>query len=169
MNKIKKLVIFLAFGLPIVLGLAIIIVATIQIQQFVRDYEFKFQNVFLIEPRNKPVTLIHEAQAKEVDPADMTTEEYICYKFGKDCKMALAVSQAENGTRQCDRFGVNTNRTIDIGVFQINSVHMKKGYTLKDLSDCHKNTDVAYEIFQAQGFTPWVVFQTGAYKRFLTK
>lgn len=115
----------------------------------------------------KEAHIIKEAEAKEVDPATMTTEDYICYKFGPDCKMALAVSQGENGTRQCDRFGVNTNKTIDVGVFQINSVHLKKGYTLTDLSDCHKNVDIAFEIYSAQGWSPWVAYTNGSYKKFL--
>lgn len=81
--------------------------------------------------------------------------------------MALAVSRAENGTRQCDRFGINTNKTIDVGVFQINTVHLKKGYTLQDLADCKKNIDIAYDIFKAQGWTPWVAHNNGSYKKFL--
>lgn len=97
----------------------------------------------------------------------MTTEEYICYKFGKDCRLALAVSQAENGTRQCDRFGVNTNKTIDVGIFQINTVHLKKGWKLADLTECHKNVDYAYEIYQAQGFEPWVAYKNKSYLKFL--
>lgn len=113
----------------------------------------------------KEVHLIKEAKAKS--PEEMTTEEYICYKFGKDCKIALAVSQAENGTRQCDRIGVNTNRTVDVGIFQINSVHFKKGYTLNDFTDCKKNVDIAYEIFQIQGWNPWVAYTNSSYKKFL--
>lgn len=97
----------------------------------------------------------------------MSTEEYICYKFGKDCRLALAVSQAENGTRQCDRFGVNTNKTIDVGIFQLNTVHLKKGWKLADLTDCKKNIDYAYEIYQAQGWNPWVAYANQSYKKFL--
>ena len=97
----------------------------------------------------------------------MNTEEYIAYKFGKDAKMALAISQAENGTRQCDRTNWNTNGTTDYGVFMINSIHLKKGYRLADLIDCHKNIDIAYTLYQQQGFKPWVVYNNQSYKKFL--
>lgn len=92
-------------------------------------------------------------------------EQYICDKFGTDCKTALAVSWAENGTRQCDRVNINSNKTLDVGVFQINSVHMKKGFTLSDLADCKKNVDIAFGIFKVQGWTPWVAYKNGSYKK----
>lgn len=81
--------------------------------------------------------------------------------------MALAVSHAENGTRQCDRFGVNNNKTIDVGLFQINSIHLKKGYKLSDVMDCDKNIKIALEIFKRQGWKPWVAYTNGAYKKFI--
>lgn len=81
--------------------------------------------------------------------------------------MALAVSQAENGTRQCDRMNWNTNKTVDFGVFMINTVHLKKGYTITDLTNCHKNVDIAYTIYKSSGWTPWVVYNTNAYKKYL--
>jgi len=81
--------------------------------------------------------------------------------------MALAVSQAENGTRQCDRLNVNNNKTVDVGIFQLNSIHFKKGYTLTDFIDCKKNVEIAYEIYKKQGWTPWVAYKNGSYKKFL--
>jgi hypothetical protein len=151
----------------------LVILSTIQGLEYFNIYKVgiqnpvQFRNFINIEPR--PVLLnykiIKEAQAKE--PAQMTTEEYICHVFGRDCKIALAISQAENGTRQCDRFGVNTNNTIDVGIFQINSTHLKKGWKLTDLLDCHKNIDYAHQLYQEQGFNPWVAYQNQSYKRFL--
>lgn len=81
--------------------------------------------------------------------------------------MALAVSHAENGTRQCDRVNVNNNKSIDVGLFQLNSIHFKKGYTLKDFADCEKNIKIAYEIYKRQGWQPWVAYTSGAYKKFI--
>lgn len=76
--------------------------------------------------------------------------------------MALAISQAENGTRQCNRIHVNKNGTLDYGVFQVNSIH---GST--ELLDCRKNIEVAYQIFKKSGWSPWVTFKNGAYKKYL--
>ena len=87
--------------------------------------------------------------------------------FGKECKMALAISRAENGTRQCDRINVNNNKSVDVGLFQVNSIHFKKGYTLKDLADCDTNIKIAYEIYKSSGWHPWVAFKNGSYKKFL--
>ena len=126
------------------------------------------QNFIRIEPTASS-SLIKKAYAAELKPEQMTTEQYICWKFGKDCKMALAISQAENGTRQCDRFNVNTNKTVDYGVFMINTVHLKKGWKIAELIDCHTNIDYAYEIYKSQGWSPWVVFNTGDYKKFLNQ
>jgi hypothetical protein len=52
-------------------------------------------------------------------------------------------------------------------LWQVNSVHLKKGWKLVDLLDCKKATDYAYEIYKAQGFNPWVAYWSGAYKRFI--
>jgi hypothetical protein len=81
--------------------------------------------------------------------------------------MALAVSQAENGTRQCDRINVNNNKSVDVGIFQLNSIHFKKGYTLKDFADCKQNIQIAYSIFKQQGWTPWSAYNNNSYKKFL--
>ena len=77
--------------------------------------------------------------------------------------MALAISQAENGRRTCDRVHVNTDGSKDVGIFQLNSVHSGKG----NIYDCIENIKIAKRIFDRQGWEPWVVYQTGAYKKFL--
>ncbi len=159
-------------GLVVLVGLGFY--GIYKINQFFENNKLVFQNPVrigfyapvYITKREKPEskTIIQEIKANS--PLN-EIQQYICDKFGPDCKMALAVSRAENGTMQCDRFGINTNGTIDLGVFQINSVHMKKGWKLVDLVDCQKNVDFAYEIFKAQGWSPWVAYNNGNYKKFL--
>ncbi len=92
-------------------------------------------------------------------------EEYICDKWGPyECKVALAVARAESGMRE-EAYGINTNNTIDVGIFQINTVHFKKeGCHLKDLTDQYKNVDCAYQIWEQQSWRPWVAFTSGAFK-----
>lgn len=148
--------------------LTLIVHSALLFSEWKRTYRLELQNFILITPRDKPLAhlpVVKEAEAKA--PEAMTTEEYIAYVFGHDARMALAISQAENGTRACDRTNWNTNRTTDYGVFMINSVHLNKGWKLADLIDCHRNIDYAYQIYQAQGWTPWVVYNTGAYKQYL--
>jgi hypothetical protein len=81
-----------------------------------------------------------------------------------DCKMALAIASAESGLR-CDAVHINDNNTVDLGVFQLNSVHLKKGgnWTLANMGDCYKNVDLAYEMFKEQGWQPWVAYLNGSY------
>lgn len=91
----------------------------------------------------------------------------IINEFGEDCKMALAISQAENGTRQCDRVSKpNTNGTVDTGVFQINDVHLKKGYTREQFKDCLTNIKIAKQIYLASGWNAWSTYKSGAYRKF---
>jgi len=91
-------------------------------------------------------------------------EDMIREVFGKDADMAIKVSWAENGSRKCDRVSKpNKNGTRDFGIFQINSVHMKKGYSEADLKDCMTNIKLAYEIFSRQGWNPWVAYTNGNY------
>ena len=122
------------------------------------------QKVVTVEKRVveviNPITMI-------VYPEDVKTdiEKYICDKWGiADCKMALAVAKAESGLR-CNALNINTNDTADLGLFQLNTTHLKKGgdWTLANMGDCYKNVDLAYELWKEQGFSPWVAFNTGAY------
>ena len=88
----------------------------------------------------------------------------ICRVFGKDCAIAKAISQAENGTRQCDRIGVSG----DIGIFQIApQFHYNKVKHIDDLKDCLTNILVAKQIYDASGWFPWVVFNKKTYERYL--
>ena len=96
---------------------------------------------------------IRTAKAEE-----LTTEQYIRLVFGKDAPTALAVAKAESGMR-CDAQNVNKGtNSLDAGLFQINSVHLKKaGWKIGDLLDCHRNTDMAYKIFKGSGWGAWSV------------
>ena len=100
----------------------------------------------------------------------MSVEGQIKRVFGKDYKMALAVSQAENGTRKCDRVSKpNTNGSVDIGVFQVNTVHLKR-VTEAELKTCLGNIRYAHSLFKKQGhWGAWAAFNNGSYKRFLTE
>lgn len=54
----------------------------------------------------------------------------------------------------------NTNRTVDIGLFQINSIWQKKCNTsLNQLYDIDNNTKCALVVLKKQGLTAWVTFK----------
>jgi len=80
-----------------------------------------------------------------------------------DCKIALGVAQAESGFRE-DAININDNGTIDVGIFQINSVHFKQeGCTLQDVVYQNKNVECAYKIFKASGWSAWTAWKSGSY------
>jgi hypothetical protein len=99
---------------------------------------------------------------KAVPLEKLPVETQIRRIFGKDAKMALAISWAENGTRACNRTHINKDKSIDVGVFQLNSVHSPKG----NLYDCLENIRIAKAIFKRQGWSPWIVYQTKAYIKY---
>lgn len=98
-------------------------------------------------------------------------QQYTCDKFGTDCKIALAIAHAENGTGACDRINwSNTNQSIDIGFFQINTLWVDKNkVSPEQLFNCKTNIDFAYQIYKSNGnsFKDWATFNSGAYKKYM--
>ena len=86
----------------------------------------------------------------------------IIITFGDDYRTALAVAKAESGLR-CEAYHFNDNGTVDSSVFQLNSVHKKRG----NLADCKENIKIAKQIVDEQGWSPWVVYWKGTYKKWL--
>ena len=101
-----------------------------------------------------------------VCPNQTGVKKYICDKFGQDGDLALLVVHAENGTLNCGRVSpVNTNGTIDRGLWQLNSAYHDF------IPDCYANTDRAYEIYQSRGnsFDRWSAYNNGSYLKFKGK
>lgn len=80
-------------------------------------------------------------------------KNYICQKFGKDCEKALAIAKCESGFNP-EAVGVNKNHSVDRGVFQLNTIHLK--ITNSCAFDARCNIDQAYELFKRRGWSPWV-------------
>ena len=129
--------------------------------EFAQPVEVKLNQPIAIKER-KPI--VQKIVLDYPDEIDTPIEKYIVEKFGVwDAKTALAIAKAESGFRE-EAIHINTNNTIDVGIFQINSVHFKKaGCSLKELVDQYKNVDCAYSIYKEQGFTPWVAFINKSY------
>ena len=118
-----------------------------------------------IKSKEEPQVIEKPLILEYPEEIDTPLEKYICEKWGPfECKTALAVSLAENGTRQRDRFNINTNNTIDVGIFQINSIHFTKdGCALYQIVDPIQNVDCAYKIWQSSGWSAWVAHNNGNY------
>ena len=97
---------------------------------------------------------------------------YVYEVFGiEHYRMALAVSRCEGYNHPEDGWNGNTNGSIDVGKFRINSVNFKiPGCSLKEVVDENKNVDCAYtiwdradgEVGNKQGnFSAWVGYTNG--------
>jgi len=87
---------------------------------------------------------------------------------GNDLKVAVAIAGAESGWNPTAT-NHNSNGTIDYGVWQINSIHadiLKMGAW----NDVNTNAQMAMKVYKDAGnkFTPWVTYNNGTYKKFLT-
>lgn len=148
--------------------------------------EFKFHRLITLEVRvpitiekRKPVEVLSPLVKEILDSKNLSNldpvEQVILKVFGiEDYRVARAIAIHENnyigrGNKwDAEAWNTNTNRTIDVGIFQINSVHFNKpGCSFKELLDVEKNVLCAKSIYDAQSWEPWVVFQTGSFKRSL--
>lgn len=167
-----KMVKPLVFGTLILGIIALIIAAIIKLTLYVNNNEFvwkfplelKTHRILTVTAREKVV--VHQYLLPDYpEDVDSDLEKYICDKFGvMDCKIALAVAKAESGLN-CDAVHINSNNTADLGPFQLNTLHLKKGgdWTLANMADCKKNVDLAYELWAEQGWEPWVAYLNNSY------
>ncbi len=91
--------------------------------------------------------------------------KYICDKFGKDCKIALAVAMGESHMN-CKHIGDKNLTPSSYGVFQIRA--FKGRPEPLDLLDCYKNIDYAKAMFDRQEWQPWSAYTNKSYEKFLT-
>ena len=82
-----------------------------------------------------------------------TTEAEIRAVFGKDGDDAVSVARCESHLRpQVCNDGMNSDSSVDCGIFQVNSIH---GIDRKYLTNQTINIQVAKMIFDEQGWGPW--------------
>jgi|WetSurMetagenome_2_1015567.scaffolds.fasta_scaffold111706_5 hypothetical protein len=77
---------------------------------------------------------------------------YIIERFGDQAENAFKVLSCENHALNPKARGISPNHTVDVGIFQVNSVH---GIPESYLKDWHTNIDVAYQIYKASGWNAW--------------
>jgi hypothetical protein len=130
-------------------------------------------------PHNKPKEeakaqkgIVYGAES-ETGPSDREIAELVA-SYDWDYNTAIRVAKSENfwnltKSFDCARTNSNDNGSIDVGLFQINSIHQKRlsslGMTMEDMKDCKKNAEFAYTwLYSYQGWTPWVSYNNGDYK-----
>jgi hypothetical protein len=69
-----------------------------------------------------------------------------------DIMTMIRIAKCESGYR-AEALGINTNKTVDRGVFQINSIH--KSLSNSQAFDYQTNIRFAYKLYKDQSFNPW--------------
>jgi len=158
-----------------ILSVGLLVILGKEINTWYDAHYIQFNKVFNLEVKKPFEIKKREVQTREIvkvigevpEPKDLVTdaEKYIFEKFGiEDYKIAISIAKAESGLRE-DAIHINNNGTIDVGIFQINSIHFTKEFCqLKDVASTKGNIDCAYEIYKASGWSPWVAFNNGNFK-----
>lgn len=79
--------------------------------------------------------------------------------------------KAESGCNPArDNSGLNSDGTNDVGLMQINSIHVTSGLISEEARrDPQANIRAAYALYRGAGnrFTPWSAFNSGKYAEYL--
>jgi hypothetical protein len=157
------------------LGMSAVIFGVYELAEMHAHYTLTWRSPVRIRFQS-PVVMAHRTQTVEARKAQRDAhssltsyQQYACQKFGPACRVALAIQRSENPQGKCEVYHYNRDGTLDWGYFQINTVHLKRrGVNLRDLLDCKANIDFAYQLYvENQGFTPWSVYNSGRYRRYL--
>lgn len=90
-------------------------------------------------------------------------------KYGWDTNIVMAIMEAESScdtTRIGDTKPINGVLAFSCGLMQVRTLSPWRG-TCEQLQDPAFNIDIAYKVYQGQGYKAWSVFNSGAYKQYL--
>lgn len=110
-----------------------------------------------------PALALNMKPSEVVEVKELTIEEKIAKTFPENPTIMMAIAQAESGMNPLASHK-NTNGSVDIGLFQINSIH---GKDQLELFDVDHNIEVARQVYEKQGLGAWVAFSNGAYLKFV--
>jgi len=148
-----------------------------QASEWINDYtnNVEVQTIFKKDVRkNMDVTPTPTAEPKFINrrPTDEFVADLV-RSYPWDYSTAIRLAKSENfynltGSFDCARTNVNSDGSVDVGLFQINSIHSRRlaslGMTMEDMKDCRKNADYAYNwIYKSSGWSPWSAYTNGSY------
>lgn len=95
-----------------------------------------------------------QGEAPALSPSPLSVEDKIMKAWGKaeGPRAWKIVSECENKGLDPKAINHNRNGTLDVGIFQVNTVH---GYSKEWLMDVDNNIEAAYKIYQASGWSAW--------------
>jgi len=83
---------------------------------------------------------------------------------GSNVPIATAVALAESGGNPlATHQNTDTHKSVDYGLFQINSYWNASVLSSGDWKDPQQNAQMAYTIWKSAGWGDWVTYKTGAY------
>lgn len=86
-------------------------------------------------------------------------------KYPWDSKIMLAIMRAESGCNpRSDNTGLNCDGSNDKGLLQINSIH---GFSDAERLDPIRSIEIAFRIWQNQGYRAWSAYSNGSYLKFI--
>lgn len=107
---------------------------------------------------NNPYPIAEVTVPRAKAETELSMRDYVLMEWGKvgQRKNAEAIIDCESHFNN-NTFNINSNKTIDLGLYQFNSVHIKSGLiTLEEIGDYKKSTKKAIEMWQKKGWSPWV-------------
>ncbi len=102
-----------------------------------------------------PVAQPADAGAAHVPPAPADPAQAIALVqqiWGDHWELGVAIADCESALQADAVHTGNADGSVDVGLFQINSIH---GRSQEELRDPVANTRFAYRLFQAHGTAPW--------------
>lgn len=120
----------------------------------------------------KPTGVTIDVVSQQLDMSDKDIADYIKSKSW-DYSIAIRLAKSENywnltHSFNCSRTHTNKDGSVDVGIFQINSIHSstlaKRGMTMEDMKDCKKNIDFAYEwVYKGSSWNAWSAYTNKSY------
>ena len=110
-----------------------------------------------IKPTNAPRTVLKHKTNKYVPPVGKTLKiaERVSKETGVPCETISKIMYFESSYNP-KIVGVNKNKTRDIGLFQINSIHLSEARRMGlDLKDPDDNATFAIRLIKLNGLRDW--------------
>lgn len=122
----------------------------------------------------RPVAAIsapNEGPASKATPGQKAAQAAYDAGFrGKDLETVLAVARAESDFRSIDNAGLNSDGSVDYGVFQINKRQHPRLFNRYSWRSVRDNARMAKAVHdEAHGFSPWSSYTSGDYRAHLSE
>jgi len=118
----------------------------------------------IINPVSLPyIEIASQDHSSSKDLTFIPIERKIKQTFPNNFPIMLAIAKAESALNSFATNTDNSDGSVDVGIFQINSIHKYSG----DLTDVDYNLQCAREVFNREGVGAWNAYNNGKYKDFL--